>query len=478
MKKEDVYYQAMLARDHRFDGKFFIGVKTTGIYCRPICPAKPKRHNIEFFANYLEAEKAGYRPCKRCRPEAAPSSPAWIGKSATVKRALKILNSTDVIQFNEDDFAAKFGVSARHLRRLFNDEIGRTPKQIAFENRLHLARKLMVETNLPITEVAYASGFSSIRRYNAAFKEKFRQTPTTIRKHKVKGGSSIQISLSYRPPFDFDNLLHFYKSHKVGDLEWFDDDKICRVVEIEGKVGTVTMWNQADKSMVNVEIDFPDTSKIHMILSQVRNFLDIDMDPLVVTNALERDPKIKKLIHKYPGTRLPSGWDGFEIGVSTILGQLVSIAQGRSLVADLIDLLGKDSGLEREGKKIKLFPRPKDIINGDLSSLKTTNRRKDTIVAFAKAVDGGQLSLESTQSTEDFYKKLINIHGIGPWTASYMSLKALRDTDAFPQTDLIIARALEKYSADKIEKMRPWRGYVAILLWQEYASVLSRSKTK
>lgn len=166
MKKEDIYYQAMLARDHRFDGKFFVGVKTTGIYCRPICPAKPKRENVEFFNNYLDAEKAGYRPCLRCRPESAPFSPAWIGKSAIVQRVIKILHNQETIEFDEDKFASLFGVTARHLRRLFVEEIGKTPKQLSFENRLNLARKLITETALPITEIAFASGFSSI--YNIA----------------------------------------------------------------------------------------------------------------------------------------------------------------------------------------------------------------------------------------------------------------------------------------------------------------------
>lgn len=173
MKKEDIYFEAMKTRDHRFDGKFFVGVKTTGIYCRPICPAKPKRENVEFFRNHIEAEEAGYRPCLRCRPESAPRSPAWIGKSAIVQRAVKVLNSQDSLKFDEDQFAEQFGVTARHLRRLFVEEIGKTPKQLSFENRLNLARKLITETALPITEIAFASGFSSIRRFNDSFKDRF-----------------------------------------------------------------------------------------------------------------------------------------------------------------------------------------------------------------------------------------------------------------------------------------------------------------
>ncbi|MEW6057728.1 MAG: Ada metal-binding domain-containing protein, partial [Bdellovibrionota bacterium] len=178
MTKEDIYYEAMLARDHRFDGKFFIGVKTTGIYCRPICPAKPKRRNVEFFPNHLAAERAGYRPCLRCRPESAPRSPAWIGKSAIVQRAIKMIHDCEAIEFDEDRFASLFGVTARHLRRVFVEEVGKTPKQLSFENRLNLARKLLIETALPVTQIAFASGFNSIRRFNDAFKDRFKKSPS------------------------------------------------------------------------------------------------------------------------------------------------------------------------------------------------------------------------------------------------------------------------------------------------------------
>lgn len=203
MKKEDTYYQAMLARDARFDGKFFVGVKTTGIYCRPICPAKPKRENVEFFSDYLSAEKAGFRPCMRCRPESAPLSSVWIGKSAMVNRAIKMIHQEETLKFQEETFASLFGVSARHLRRVFMEELGKTPKQIAFEKRLGLARKLLTETNLPITQVAFASGFESIRRFNSAFKEKFKTTPSEVRRLKTANSSGLVIHLSYRPPFDY-----------------------------------------------------------------------------------------------------------------------------------------------------------------------------------------------------------------------------------------------------------------------------------
>lgn len=476
MKREDIYYEAMLARDHRFDGKFFVGVKTTGIYCRPICPAKPKRENVEFFHSHLEAEKAGYRPCLRCRPESAPRSAAWIGKTAIVQRAIKVLHRQDILEFDEDKFASLFGVSSRHLRRLFMDEIGKTPKQLSFENRLNLARKLIVETALPITEVVYASGFRSIRRFNDAFLQRFKKSPRELRRSPLTKNSNLVVSLAYRPPFDFQGLINVYRSHRIGQLEWFSDDKMWRVIQFQGKVGKIIISNDEKNSRLLVEIDFPDTAAIHMITSNVRSLFDLDSDPLVIANALEIDSKMKALVKAHSGIRLPSGWDPFEIAVTTILGQLVSVEQGRSLVSALIDKLGVDSGLSHEGKPVKLFPTAEVIASSDLAGIKTTAIRKKTLINFCKALVDGEISLESTQDVDEFVRKVQAISGIGPWTANYMAMKVLRHTDAFPATDLILARALEIHSKDIVLKISPWRGYAAALFWKEYAGKLTKRK--
>jgi len=468
----DTYYEAMLARDFRFDGKFFVGVRTTGIYCRPICPAKPKRENVEFFDSRLEAERAGYRPCMRCRPESAPQSPAWIGKSAVVQRAVKILHSQETLDFHEDAFAARFGVTARHLRRLFIEEVGKTPKQLAFENRLNLARTLVSETSLSITEIAFASGFSSIRRFNDAFKTRFEKAPSEIRRKPRENSdpssslAGVVIHLSYRPPFDFEGLLRTYERHAVGSLEWIEDGVFNRVIATNGKIGTVAVSNVPEKASLRVKIDFSDLSAIPAILNRVRNAFDLNSDPVWVANRLETDPSIRKLLRRYPGIRLPSGWDPFEVAIATILGQLVSVERGRALVADLIEIAGLETDRTVFGKRIKLFPTPQQIIEADLTSLKTTGTRKQTLVAFCQALLDRKLSLEPTQDVALFMKNVLTIRGIGPWSAQYMALKALRDTDAFPSSDLLLARALEKYSQKTIEAMSPWRGYVAALFWR------------
>lgn len=475
MKQEDIYYQAMLARDPRFDGKFFVGVKTTGIYCRPICPARPKRENVEFFASHLQAEREGYRPCLRCRPESAPRSPAWMGTSALVQRALKILHEQDVLDFNENDFASRFGVTARHLRRLFVKEIGKTPKQIAFENRLNLSRKLISETSLSISDAALASGFKSIRRFNSAFKDRFKKSPREIRRVKTSQHDALIVSLSYRPPFDFSGLMKTYKNHRVGHLERFDEGKMMRIVHFNNNIGTVIISDNPDRSCLKIEIDFPETSAIFHILAKVRAMFDLDSDPVIIANALEKDPGLKKILKKYPGIRLPSGWDGFEVAISAILGQLVSVERGRFLVHDLVQMTGSDSGMKNEdGQAIKLFPTPEQILNADLEKLKTTRVRKQTLRDFSKALLEKSISLEPTQDVDAFIKSVLKIRGIGPWTAHYMALKVLRSTDTFPATDLILARALESHHPDMLTRVRPWRGYAAALFWRTYTGPLTK----
>lgn len=473
----DIYYQALQSRDPRFDGKFFVGVKTTGIYCRPICPAKPKRENVEFFQNRLEAERAGYRPCLRCRPESAPDSPTWIGKSAVVRRAIKILNTQDTIDFDEDRFADLFGVTARHLRRLFIEEIGKTPKQLSFENRLNLSRKLITETALPISEAAFAAGFKSIRRFNDAFKDRFKKSPNEIRRNKVQKSDGLTLSLSYRPPFDFEGLLNRYQAHQIGNLEWFTQGKMHRVVAHGKDVGTVTISNDAKNSKLIVEIDFPDTSLIHSIIARVRAVFDLDSDPVTIANQLEVDSAMKTLVKKHPGIRISSGWDGFETAVSTILGQFVSVENATQLVAALIEQHGTKTKKVINGKTIALFPTPKQIVEADLSALKTTAARKRTLVEFSKAVEEKRISLEPTQNVDSFVTAAKEIFGIGTWSADYMALKVLRHADAFPATDLILARALELHP-NVIEKLSPWRGYAAALFWREYAATLKKTKSK
>lgn len=467
MKRDDIYYEAMKARDHRFDGKFFIGVKTTGIYCRPICPAKPKRENVEFFESAVRAENAGYRPCLRCRPESAPLSPAWMGKSAVVQRAIKVLHTHEVIDFDEDTFAGRFGISARHLRRLFAEEVGKTPKQLAFDNRLNMARKLMSETSLKITDIAFASGFSSIRRFNDAFKERFKKAPSQIRRTKLTTHGIVTVYLPYRPPYDYEGLYRSYRNHQVGDLETFKNGVYSRVVEQGGELAQISVSQCAKKHALRLDMGTSDPVMIYGMISRVRSMFDIHSDPVLIANCLEADAQTKKLIKKYPGIRLPTGWDAFEVAIGTILGQLVSVTRGTALLRDLIQIAGRE--VSWQGRPLKLFPTANEIVRADLRSLKTTQRRRQTLIDFAQAYAQNKLNLEPTQDVDAFMKRVQDIKGIGPWTADYMALKALRHADAFPGSDLILARELKKYKGIHLKRVSPWRGYFAALLWRGYS---------
>lgn len=471
MSRDDVYYKALQTRDPRFDGKFFVGVKTTGIYCRPVCPAKPKRENVEFFSSAHEAERGGYRPCLRCRPESAPKSPAWIGKSATVQRAIKLLDQLN--DYDEEKFAARFGVSSRHLRRLFVDEIGKTPKQIYFESRLNLARKLMTETSLSLSEIAFASGFKSIRRFNDAFKDRFKRNPSELRRAKPQT-KGLVLRLAYRPPFDYRGLLFFYRAHQIGDLEWFEGDRMHRIIAFGKMAGEISIENKPDDNEIELIVDYPDTTKLPTIISRVRAMFDLDSDPLIIANALEADPSIKKILKRHQGIRIPSGWDPFEVAIATVLGQLVSVERGRALVGDLIRNLGRE--VQVGERKVHLFPAPQDILKSSLSFLKTTGVRKQTLHELCRALTDETLALDPEQDVEEFTEKLLSLKGIGPWTASYMALKVLRHTDAFPGTDLILARALEIHPPEVLEKISPWRGYAASLFWREYSDKLTKKR--
>lgn len=471
--KHDVYYQAMLARDYRFDGKFFVGVKTTGIYCRPICPARPKRENVDFYTTAAAAEKAGFRPCLRCRPESAPLSPAWYGKSAVVQRALRVISADGFFESDEDGFADQFGLTARHLRRLFVEEVGLTPKQIAFNNRLNFARKLIVESNLPMTSVAMTAGFSSLRRFNDAFKKRFHRAPSEIRKKKERISSDgIELSLSYRPPLNWETLLGFYRTHLIYGMESVSDSTYERFFRIGKTIGNFQVTHNDQRSCLTLRVSVENPTVLFAVTQRVRQMFDLDSDPLLVANSFQQQKFLNSLWNKYPGLRLARGWDPYEMAICTILGQLVSVTRGRALVAELVQNYG-----EKIGDKY-LFPTPEALAKSDLLSVKTTGVRRNTIRELSRQVARGELNLLAPQDTELLREQLLAIPGIGPWSAEYISLRALGNADAFPGSDLILKRAVDKHSDIDFEKIRPWRGYAAVYLWKHYAGKLTKPKDK
>lgn len=471
MDRDDEYYEAMRARDFRFDGKFFVGVKTTGIYCRPVCPAKPKRENVEFFASAGQAERAGYRPCLRCRPEAAPRSPAWDGKSAVVQRALRALADQDPAAGDEAAFAARFGVSARHLRRLFEAEVGRTPKRILLENRLDFARTLIVETTLPLGEIAHSAGFASIRRFNDAIRDRFQRPPGALRRPGTRGAAErgITLSLPFRPPFDWNASLAYYRSHGIQGLETFYGGTYARVFRFEGRPGLAEVTLGKKPHTLSLRIIGGETASLGRVARRVRRMFDLDSDPLLVANAFSRDPHFAKLHRRHPGLRSPRGWDAFEIALCSVLGQLVSIPMANRLVGQLVEGYGEVVKHPVSGAPVRLFPRPEVIAKSSLSKVGTTGARKRTLQTLCRRILDGRLSLDSTQDPAAFRAALLDIPGVGPWTAEYVSLRAIADTDAFPATDLVLKRALEADPRISTDRLKPWRGYAAAYLWHAHA---------
>ncbi|MCB0412441.1 MAG: DNA-3-methyladenine glycosylase 2 family protein [Bdellovibrionales bacterium] len=475
----EIFYEAMLARDYRFDGKFYTGVKTTGIYCRPICPAKPKRENVEFFLSATAAEKSGYRPCLRCRPECAPLSPAWYGRSAIVQRALKVIAADGFFDTNEDKFADQFGVTARHLRRLFIEEVGLTPKKIAFNNRLNFARKLIVESDLPMTSVAMTAGFSSLRRFNDSFKKRFHRAPSEMRKkrHQVNT-EGVLLSLSYRPPLDWTTLLNHYHTHQIIGVESVTEDTYERIFRIGKTVGLLRVKNSEDESQLKLHVSVGDPTVLFSVSQKVRQMFDLDSDPILVANSFQSQKFLDSLWKKYPGLRLARGWDAFETAICTILGQLVSVQQAKTLVAQLVEHYGEKVKHRQTGKTGFLFPTPATLSKANLFEVKTTKSRKTAIREFSRLVSTRNIDLLTPQDDDFMKTQLLSIPGIGPWSAEYISLRAFGSTDAFPHTDLILKRAIEKHPEIDFIKLRPWRSYAAIYLWKHYAAELSGKKGK
>jgi AraC family transcriptional regulator of adaptative response / DNA-3-methyladenine glycosylase II len=472
------FYRAMRARDPRFDGKFFVGVKTTGVYCRPICPAKPKRENVEFFPDAASAEIAGYRPCLRCRPECAPLSPAWWGKKAVVQRALKLIAKNEYHHVSAGQFAARLGVSARHLGRLFKEEIGKTPKQIADENRLNFARKLIVETRIPIMKVARSAGFASLRRFNGAFQHRFGRAPSKLRKMRANaaGAGQVELELSFRPPLDWLSLVQFYRTHPIPGVESVTGDVFERVFRIGDEVGHFTARIPANAARVRLTIVIADPRHLLEIVSRVRRMFDLDSDPMLIADSFAQSPLLSRLHRRFPGLRVPGGWDPFETAICSILGQLVSAAQRVNLVAQLVAAYGEQVAHPLTGAACYLFPGPEKLAESDLLKVRTTPGRKEAIREFSRRVLSGSISLSEAQDPLSFRKALLETRGIGPWSAEYISLRAIGDTDAFPRTDLILKRVLEKHPNLDFQSIKPWRAYAAIYLWKAFARTLSRKR--
>lgn len=460
--------RARRSRDPRFDGKFFIAVTSTRIYCRPICPARsPKDENIRYYPTAAAAQAAGFRPCLRCRPEASPGTPAWLGTSGVVSRALRLITDGALDRDGVDALADRLGVTARHLRRLFVQHLGATPIDVALTRRVHFAKKLIDETDLPIAQIAFASGFGSLRRFNGVIRRTYSRTPTELRRlsRKHPGKSECyRFRLAYRPPYDWKAAIGFLAARATPGVEAVDADRYQRTIAISGKTGSIAVSPADDGPALIVEVRFADPRALLTIVERVRRMFDLSADPEAIAGELSADPLLKRALMAHPGIRTPGAWDPFELTVRAILGQQISVRGATTIAGRIADKWG--SPIDDASSLTRLFPTPEQLVDAPMEQAGITSARAATLRALARAVIDRQVCFES----ESALSSLLAIPGIGEWTAQYVAMRALNEPDAFPSGDLVLRRMTGDLSARELdrrsESWQPWRAYAVMLLWQ------------
>jgi AraC family transcriptional regulator, regulatory protein of adaptative response / DNA-3-methyladenine glycosylase II len=481
-------FVAMASRDRRFEGRFFVAVRTTKIYCRPGCPARvPLRKNVSFYSCAAAAEEAGYRPCARCRPDASPDTSVWLGTSATVRRALRLIADEGLGDDGVDALADRLGIGARHLRRLFSQHVGASPLAVAHTRRLHFARKLLDETPLPVSDVAFASGFSSVRRFNDAVRHTFRRSPTELRRVRASRPGhdetrALMLRIPFSPPYDFDQVLAFLGARAIPGVELVDAFSYGRTFRTSAGPATLRVTRggadepSAFRGLV-LSLWGADSRELFSITERVRRLFDVAVDPQAIRAHLGSDPLLRRLVRARPGLRVPGAWDGFEVGVRAILGQQVSVAGATTLAGRLVDRFGEriqSDALPTEHRETltHLFPTPGVLAEARVEACGLPGARAKAIRSFARAVASGELVLGGHAHLDDAVAALVELPGIGLWTAHYIAMRALREPDALPAADLILRRAIvpgqsltAKQVEQRAETWRPWRAYAVMHLW-------------
>lgn len=473
--------RARLARDPRFDGLFFIGVLSTGIYCRPICPARsPRPENIVYFRSAAAASEAGFRPCLRCRPEAAPGSPAWNGTSATVSRAMLLIRQGALNEGSLEDLASKLGVTGRHLRRLFQTHIGASPKSLATTQKILFAKKLLSETDLSVTQIAFASGFGSIRRFNAAFSKIYGSTPSAVRSRnnstKISGSELFQctVTLPFRPPFDWQRMLGFFELRAIPGVEVVAGGTYRRTIRINETSGVISVAHSPKATALLLTAALSDSRDLMSIVEKVRRMFDLDANMTAIHEVLATDAMLKRSVTRQPGLRLPGAWDPFETAIRAVVGQQVSVKGARTVLGRIAAKAGPRFESLDHQELTHFFPTAHELAACDLGRIGMPEMRVRSVRALSEEVDTKRLSFVVKDSLSDFIGQLTRIPGIGDWTAEYIAMRAMGEPDAFPAGDLGIIKALRqgdkrlalKQIRERAEKWRPWRAYAAMHLWQ------------
>lgn len=485
----DICYRALTSRDSRFDGRFFTGVTTTGIYCRPVCPApKPKRGNVRYFACAAAAEAAGFRPCMRCRPEASPGTPAWVGSSTTVTRALRMIadgaldNGGDV-----DALAGQLGMGSRNLRRLFLQHLGASPKSVALTRRLHFAKTLLDSTALPVTEIAFSAGFSSIRRFNDAFKNTFGHSPSDVRAKQTDVAAHdahFEVRLPYRPPFDWGALLGFLGPRAIPGVERVEGDVYKRIIGDGDCTGAVEVSACPGSNQLLLRVPVTLARRAAEIGERVRRLFDLGAFPEQIGRQLSSDPVMAKLVRRNPGLRVPGAWDPFETTIRAILGQQVTVAGATTIAGRVVAAYGRRV---TAGREWRLFPTPQRLARARLDRVGIPRARAKAIRAVSGAFCADRLRFDGSMELETLVDTMTALDGVGAWTAHYVSMRAGGEPDAFPSNDLALRRAAEALDAkltterllcERAEAWRPWRAYATMYLWTDYTRSLEKGKSK
>jgi AraC family transcriptional regulator of adaptative response / DNA-3-methyladenine glycosylase II len=461
--------RARLSRDPRFDGKFFIGVLSTRIYCRPICPVPTvKEKNVRYFPTAAAAAEAGFRPCLRCRPECSPGTPAWLGTSNTVSRALRLIGESDLEDGGMEGLAERLGVSSRHLRRLFIQHLGAPPSAVAKTRRLHFAKRLIDETGLSMTNVAFASGFGCVRRFNAVIRKTYNRTPTQIRRLQkaIQQEDHYLFHLRFRPPYHWKGMLAFFAAHATPGVEAVDLRGYRRSISLNGCHGYFEVSLDEGLDALAVRVQIADPHSLYLIIERIRSMFDLNADWAAITQSLGTDPELTSRIGAEPGLRVPGCWNGFELTVRAILDQRIAVKGATALAGRIAKSFGQP--ISDADNLTHLFPTPEILADAKLAGLGLTEKRAETIRSLARAVCDGQISFERIVDSDAFLKQLREITGIDYWTAQYVAMRALGEPDVFPTGNLRLIRALGLKTSGELEKRaeawRPWRSYASMYL--------------
>lgn len=464
----DVCYRAVQSRDARFDGWFFTAVRTTGIYCRPSCPAiTPKQRNVTFFASAAAAQRSGYRACKRCRPDTSPGSPEWNARGDLVGRALRLIADGVVDRDGVPGLARRLGYSERQVHRALMAEVGAGPLALARAQRAQTARVLLQTTDMPITDVAFAAGFSSVRQFNETVQDVFASSPTMLRAGRdcsvPTTPNVLTLRLPYREPVDLGWMLDFLGAHAVPGLEAYADGAFTRALRTPNGPAVVSM--AAGTGAVQCTVRLHDPRDLVAVVARVRRLLDLDADPQAVDAALGRDPALEVLVRKRPGLRSPGAVDGFETAVRTIVGQQISVGGARTVLGRIVAQYGT---VAFDGEPWRLFPSPEVLAAADPATLPMPRARGRTVQSLAEATERGELVLDPGVDRSEARAALLALPGVGPWTADYLGMRTTSDPDVLLTTDLVVRRAAADLGLDLSggrPDWAPWRSYASYHLW-------------